>query len=538
MKYSYRDIARAKELTDDETGLIRKDWGGKIPVGLVFPNSYQVGMSTLAVHTLYRLFNQEPDIVCERVFWGYRSPPRGAFPPLSLESQRPLAEFAVLALTVSYELDYFYLVQMLRQAEIPLFSRERDETWPLILAGGPAAYTNPAPLGPLVDAFAIGEAESILPDLLPVLEEALMAPREQGLAQLAGVPGIYVPGVSVEPVSRRWVKDLNEQPAVTQIYTPNTEFGDRGLIEIGRGCVRGCRFCMAGFCYRPLRVMSLETILAVASSVRAQRNKVGLVSAAVSDHPQIDSIAEELTRAGMKLAVSSLRVDPLSRPLLKALAGSGTHTLTIAPEAGSERLRAIINKNQSEENILSAVEAAAEYGFPQLKMYFMIGHPTETEDDFETMLQLVLETRRRFPRNLTITATPYVPKPHTPFQWLAMTPLPVINDRIKRLEKQLQPAGVTVRSDSPDWAAVEAILSRGDERLAEVLAGMRQPNLREWRRSLEKQGLSAQQYLGQRDLNQVLPWSVVDMGVQTHFLQRELRRALDPEEDNRGEAGG
>jgi radical SAM superfamily enzyme YgiQ (UPF0313 family) len=517
----WKHIAGARRTLEEEQGTILKDWGGRLPIALVYPNTYYVGMSSLGLHTVYRLFNAHDDVVCERAFWD-----KDTF-PLAIESQSPLADFAVLAFTVSYELDYLHVVQILRAAGIPPRTDERDQDWPLVIAGGPAVTANPEPLALFCDAFAIGEGEVVIPSLLDALRGEISANRDDLLQALSAIPGLYVPHSPGHrpPVERQWARDLDSQPATTVVYTPDTEFGNRTLIEISRGCGRGCRFCLAGFCYRPPREWSVETLLAQARLGLRYRDGVGLVGAAVSDYSRINELVIGLREVGTNISVSSLRVDPLPESLLQALAESGTRTLTIAPEAGSQRLRNVINKGVNEDDVLRAAEAAARHGFAQLKLYFMAGLPGETDDDVQAIVDLALAVAERFQRQVTVNLTPFVPKAHTPFQWAAMADVTMLQARITHVRQALQRRGVDVRAESTAWAAVQGVLSRGDRRVGAALLALKRPTLAGWRKALEAADLDAAAYLGKWALDETLPWQVVSGGVDVAYLRREWERA-------------
>ncbi len=540
---NWKQIAAQKAVLSRETGTIHKDHGGKLTVALAYPNTYSVGMSSLAVQILYRMFNARPDVVCERVFWDDKA---GDGPLLTLESGTPVAGFAALAFTVSFEMDYFNVAAMLRRAGItPLAeARAQAESGPLLIGGGPAISMNPEPLAPFFDALVIGEAEELLPRLTDLLMAGCAGDRERLLDALGALPGVYVPArVSPRPggrqIERLWVTDVHALEPVSCLYTPDAEFPNRHLIEIARGCGRGCRFCLAGYVYRPPREQPLERILAWAREGLArqlpvyahggpsggQPPSIGLVSAAVSDHSRIDELAAELRGMGARITVASMRTDPISVPLVEALAASGSQTLTIAPEAGSERLRRVIGKTQGEDDLLAAVELAQRLNFPQLKLYFMVGHPTETDGDIQGIVDLTLRARRVFRRNIAINATPFVPKAHTPFQWTALAPARTLAERQRALKRGLAKHGVTVDADSPEWAEVQAVLARGDRRLAPVLLDMERVTIRNFHEALARHGLSAAEFTGERTPGAFQPWDVIESGVTPNYLRHELRLA-------------
>ncbi len=525
-----------------EEGAIVKDWGGRIPVALTFPNSYYVGMSSLAFQLLYRWLNDEPDVVCERIFW-QKGAAAGGEPLLSLETGRPADEFDIWAFTISWEMDYFNVVEMLRQAGIPPLAADRHNSsrwdgsaWPLLIAGGPGITMNPEPMAPFFDVILIGEGEEAAPQFLALCHEGLHEDREAMLQTLNRQPGFYIPHLrpsnrnhsDFRPVERLWVRELYNYATQSVLYTPDTEFSGMHLMEIARGCGRGCRFCLAGYVYRPPREQPLETLLDWAeAAMQKGHDRIGLVSAAVSDHTQIDELATELSRMGASISASSMRMDPISVPLIRAMAAGGSQTLTVAPEAGSERLRTVINKPQTEEQMMRAVRLANELNFPQLKLYFMTGHPTETDDDIQALIDFTLKARQLFKRRLAINATPFVPKAHTPFQWEAMTPAAEIKRRQRVINKALARHGVAVRADSPDWAEVQAVLSRGDRALADVLLAIPsgQLNTRLFFRTMEKLGLEKEHYVGKWAVGDPLPWDIVQSGVSENYFHYELRLA-------------
>jgi radical SAM superfamily enzyme YgiQ (UPF0313 family) len=523
---TYRAVSEARQRLSREQGTIIKDWGGKVAVALVYPNSYYVGMSNLGLHAVYSLLNSYVGVVCERVFWEGGE-------ALSLESQRPLSDFTVLAFSVNYELDYFNIVQILKAGGIPIWAADRDERHPLIIAGGPCVIANPAPLAPFFDCLGIGEAEAILPTMVPLLIGGMAGRRGDMLEALALLPGLYVPLLpSRSPVVRQRAGSLDDFPVGSVVLTPDTELGDLFLIEVERGCSRGCRFCLVNNIFQPGRFRSLESLLAQAASGLGYRQRIGLVGPVVSDHPRVEELLVGLRRIGAGLSVSSMRIKPLTTAVLAALAEGGARTVTLAPEAGSERLRQVINKGITEDDILDSVTRVAKQRFRELKLYFMIGLPTETEADIQEIMSLVLRCKHildkyRVGCRLSLNVAPFVPKAGTPCQWLPMAPVAVLNRRLSLLKKSLPPKGIRIKHESPAWSQVQAVLARGDTEVAGVLAATEPVSLSGWRQAVKKGNLDVDYYAHQRwDTSQRLPWSMIDSGTEPAKLRLELSKAI------------
>jgi radical SAM superfamily enzyme YgiQ (UPF0313 family) len=514
--------ARTRGELAREQGATIKDWGGRLPVALIYPNSYYIGMSNLGIHAVYKLLNSYGNVVCERVFWGGES-------VLSLESRRPLSDFAVLAFSISYELDYFNVVSILRASGIPIYAQERDERHPLIIAGGACITANPAPLLPFLDAAGIGEAEPMVPAMISVLTGE--AGRDDKLRALAELSGVYVPQYYEDKViTRQWAHKLDDFAVHSVVITEDTELGDLYLVEIERGCNWSCRFCLVSHAFCPMRYRSVDVLLAQAEQGLKYRRRLGLVGPVVSDHPQIEELLPRLRKMGVGLSVSSLRVSPLSGTVLRELVKGGARTITLAPEAGSQRLRQFIGKGITEDDILEAVSKTAEQGVRQLKLYFMLGLPSETDDDIAEMVKLVLKCKSILDKTgcrLSLNIAPFVPKAGTPFQWLPMADLATLNRRLAYLKKRLSPKGVKIKSESPAWSQIQGALARGDEKLADVIAGVEEVSLAGWRKATTKRQLDIDFYVLEKwDVSQRLPWAMIDLGVPPEHLARELSAAL------------
>jgi len=538
--------------TRAEIGTIRKSWHSRVSIALVYPNHYHVGMSNLGFQTLYRLFNSYDHVVCERAFL----PDDGRSQTTQLktfESGRSLAAADIIAFSLSFENDYPHLLAILDKAGIPLRAAARSDDHPLIIAGGVACFLNPEPIAAFIDCFLIGEAEGILPRFLEIFEPHLV--KKNLLMHLAReVPGAYVPafyrtrykndgtlesfepGADVPPkIERIRMDDLDQDATCSAVLTPHTTFEQTFLIETGRGCPHGCRFCSAGFIYRPPRFRPVSQLVASIKQGAQLTDRIGLVGAAVSDLPGIEQLCEKFKDENLRISFSSLRADRLSDSLLAALKQSNVKTATIAPEVGSQRMRKVINKGLTENDILNAATTLVENGIPNLKLYFMVGLPTETAADVDAIISLVKQIKHRFLTSsrarkhigtITVSLNSFVPKPFTPFQWAAMDEVGTLKRKIKKIKTALKKvANLRINTDVPRWAYIQAMLSRGDRKVADILS-LAHTNRGNWAQTFKTAPLNPDFYvLRERDLNERLPWDFIDHGIKKSYLQKEYQRA-------------
>ena len=556
-----RDLAR--DTLSREVGYVQKPHTDKLRIALCLPNTYFVGMSNLGLQTMYRLFNEQPDIVCERVFL----PPKQELKSLldsgaeivTLESQTPVRDFDVFAFSVSFEWDYTNVLTMLRLAGLPLRAAERNTYHPLVLVGGAVTFVNPEPLALFADVIAAGEGEVLVPSLLEAVNESTS--RQDLLRQLATKRGFYIPsfydveyaadgsivryvpreGTGAPAVVKKASLKTTEatDPPVTTIFTPDTEFGSRFLIEVVRGCANLCRFCWAGYNYLPVRAFPTERILELARRAREHSSRVGLVSIALCDHPDIEHILRSLKDMGYSISPASLRLDDLTPMIVSLLRDSGERTLTIAPETGSDRLRRVINKTMTNDEILEKAELIFASGIENLKLYYMIGLPSETDEDLVAIRDLTLQLRDIMMRHAKVrgrvgriiaSVNPLVPKPGTTYQWMPMEPSDRIEQKMKRLRTLVSDIdNVYFNIKSERHSYYQALLSLGDRRVAPAIEAAER-NGGQWRRAVEESGVDADFYIFRdRSRDAMLPWDIIDGGMKDAFFRGELEKSARAE---------
>src|SRR5213083_2816202 len=554
---SWRLKKKFQGLLAAERGTIRKDWGGKIAFALVYPNTYAVGMSNLGFQTIYRHLNALPDVVCERVFLpdpeDLADLGRTEGVPISLESFRRLTDFHMVGFSVTYEGDYVNVLRLLALAGIPLRPEDRRPNDPLVLMGGVCAFSNPEPVAPFMDVIVVGEGEELVAELIAAYREGY-DDRARLLDALAQLEGVYVPsryeviyapdgtvgevlplGAAPAIVTKRRLRNVNAFETVDAVSTPNAEYGHMALLEVGKGCGRGCRFCLEGQVYRPVRHRSVAALSATIADLAAQGEKrIGLVGACVSDYPWIGELLKIVEDNGMELSISSLRADSLTDDLVASLARGGHRTLTMAPEAGTERLRRAIRKAITDDQLMTACDLVRAHGIPNLKCYFMIGQPTETSEDVEAIPALagrmlerlrVLDPSGQPFGRLTLSISSFVPKPWTPFQWVGFDGAASLGAKLETIKRGVRRLhNVRVLHENPREAALQALLARGDRRVADFLE-LAASYEGDWRRALREWDGDADFYATrERSTDERLPWDHFDVGVKKAGLLREWER--------------
>lgn len=547
-------------------------------VALCFPDIYEIGMSNIGLRILYHTANQMPGVWCERVFMPWEDMEeamrREGIPLYALESGDPVHMFDVIAFSLGYEMAYTTVLAMLDLAGVPIRASERKSLTPLVIAGGTCAY-NPEPLADFIDLFIVGEGEEVNGELI----EALTKARDEGLSKeeflrrAAQIPGVYVPSLyavsykedgAIEavtpregaplPVVKRIVQDFDAAPFPTETIIPTMEIvHDRTALELFRGCVRGCRFCQAGFVYRPIRSRSKETLVRQAQKALEYSGyeELTLASLSTSDYreltPLCDDLLEYCTPRKISLSLPSLRADNFSVELMEKIQAVRKTGLTFAPEAGSQRLRDVINKNVTEEDLLETCKIAFEGGWSAVKLYFMLGLPTETDEDVLAIADLAEKVLRIWKQHasnkkrgvrITVSTSCFVPKPFTPFQWAAQVPMEEYRRRVELLRSAIRSRAITYNWHDPETSFIEAVLSRGDRRLCAVLEHVQKNggrleawegyfDIKRWEAAFRDCGVDPAFYaLRERGEEEVFPWEVTSVGVPRSFFRREWEKAF------------
>ena len=551
-------IDRLQALYKDEDSRVTVNPHAGQTVAMVYPNTYFVGMSNLGLHIIYEEINLRNDSVCERIFLPEKKEleayDKTKTPLMSVETQRPMHQFDVVAFDVTFEMDYFHIPLMLRHGRVPIMGKDRTEFDPIVIAGGPCATFNPEPFADFIDAFIIGEGEGIVSRVLDIIRDGKMEglDRHAILRQLANISGVYVPSLYVPIYSEdgefkgydivegapKTIKrhfEMLTSGGETVVATNYTEFGAMYIIEVARGCGRHCRFCMAGYCFRVPRVRPLDILKEGVDRAEKLGKKVGLMGAAISDYPEVDELVTYIRSKDMRYSCASLRADSLTQAVVDGLADSGQKTITIAPETGSERLRRVINKGISEEHLKNAATLSAKSGIQHMRLYIMIGLPTETDEDIEAIVGLAERTQAHMAEvgckgRLTLSINPFIPKPFTPFQWMAMDNQKTVEKKLQYIKKALQKnRRIEVLVESPKEAYIQGVLARGDRRLGAVLAACAADRgSKSFKAEMKAAGLDMDEMnYRERSFDEFLPWSHLDMGMDDGYLEMEWKRSVD-----------
>ena len=551
-------IDRLQALYKDEDSRVTVNPHAGQKVAIVYPNTYFVGMSNLGLHIIYEEINLRNDSVCERIFLPEKKEleayDKTKTPLMSIETQRPMHQFDVVAFDVTFEMDYFHIPLMLRHGRVPIMGKDRTEFDPIVIAGGPCATFNPEPFADFIDAFIIGEGEGIVSRVLDIIRNGKMEglDRHAILRQLANESGVYVPSLYVPIYSEegefkgyhiaegvpKTIKrhfEMLTSGGETVVATNYTEFGAMYIIEVARGCGRHCRFCMAGYCFRVPRVRPLDILKEGVDRAEQLGKKVGLMGAAISDYLEVDELVNYIRSKDMRYSCASLRADSLTQAVVDGLADSGQKTITIAPETGSERLRRVINKGISEEHLQNAATLSAKSGIQHMRLYIMIGLPTETDEDIEAIVGLAERTQAHMAEvgckgRLTLSINPFIPKPFTPFQWMAMDNQKTVEKKLQYIKKALQKnRRIEVLVESPKEAYIQGVLARGDRRLGAVIAACAADRgSKSFKAELKAAGLDMDEMnYRERSFDEFLPWSHLDMGMDEGYLEMEWKRSVD-----------
>jgi radical SAM superfamily enzyme YgiQ (UPF0313 family) len=552
-----------KSQLEKERGYVKKVWGTFNTVCLAYPNIYRVGMANLGFQTVYKIFNDRPSFLCERLFLpvpedGAESV-SGAAEMVSLESQKQVSEFDILAFSVSFENDYPNILKIMAEAGLPLLAAERSERHPLIMGGGIAPTLNPEPLADFFDLFILGESELILPEFSSAFEEARCNKLSRGKFLLDlqnNVKAVYVPSLynvnysndgkiqSVKPVKKELpdkieissVADINSFETQEVISAPRAEMEEMYLVELNRGCAHYCRFCAAAYVYHPARFRKWEELKKSIKLGLTQKKKIGLVGTAVCEHPELIKILKYIKDNEAQAGISSLRIDSISEEIVSLLKEVGIETVALAPEAGSQKMRDMLRKGIKEEDIIEAAEILIGNGINKIRLYFMVGLPGETEQDIDAIIELTkkiqhtvlkyTQGKRKF-RSITLSINQFIPKAHTPLQWCPLANSEDLAKKIKKIVNAFrQDKQVRVIHDFPKWNYVQALLSLGDRRVGKILLTV-QKYSGNWKKALKEVDINPDFYVyRQKSLEEILPWDIFEMGISKKALAADYKKAF------------